>query len=414
MTHASIATLVAVLALAIAVAAMSLAATITRRVGIRDPIAVPKFWRRVLRIRPVPPAAEGFVQVRDGHQRVAFIANPTKPGMAEVREQALRACSIRYLPQPLWLYTTEDDPGTGQARKAIEGGADLVVAVGGDGTVRAVAEALAGTDIKLGIVPMGTGNLFARNLDLPLGDVPSLLRTVLEGAEEKIDVGWLELERREPKAAEAKTGEIRIVEASDSGAIDPAPSEGGVRKETHLFLVMAGAGIDAEMVAGADDRLKRRFGWLAYLVAIVQHLGSRRMRAWISIDGSEPVEGQMRTVLMANVGSLPGGFTLIPDASVTDGLLDIATLDARAGLVGWTELFGTVIAQGAGLRQPEILKAYRASRIDHTRGKEFKIRMEQSQKVQVDGELLGRASRISARVDAGALTVRVPQRALPN
>src|SRR6187402_1456520 len=164
MTHAGIATIVAVVALVIAVSAMSLAATITRRVGVRDPIAVPKFWRRVLRIRPVPPVAEGFVQVRDGHQRVAFIANPTKAGMAEVREQALRACSIRYLPQPLWLYTTEEDPGTGQARKAIEGGADLVVAVGGDGTVRAVAEALSGTDIKLGIVPMGTGNLFARNL----------------------------------------------------------------------------------------------------------------------------------------------------------------------------------------------------------------------------------------------------------
>jgi diacylglycerol kinase family enzyme len=381
MTLATIATTLAVIALVIAIAAMSLAATITKRVGVRDPIAVPPFWRRVLRIRPLPPAAEAFSQLQGRDQRVAFIANPTKAGIAEVREQALRACSIRYLPQPMWLYTSEDDPGTGQTREALEAGADVVVAVGGDGTVRAVAEALAGTGVPLGIVPIGTGNLFARNLDLPLGDIPGLLRTVLEGAEARIDVGWLDIERGDIKPGE--------------------PTR-------HVFLVMAGAGFDAEMVAGADDRLKRRVGWFAYFLAAVKHLGERRMTASVSVNGSEPVTGQMRTVLLANVGSLPGGFTLIPEASVTDGRLDIATLDARAGIVGWTDLFGSVVAQGAGLKQPEILKAYRASRIDHTRGVEVAIRMDQPQKVQVDGEALGRATAISARVDPGALVVRVP------
>jgi diacylglycerol kinase family enzyme len=381
MTLAMLATILAVCALVIAVAAMSLAATITKRVGVRDPIAVPPFWRRVLRIRPVAPAGEAFSQLRGGDQKVAFIANPTKAGIAEVREQALRACSIRYLPQPMWLYTSEDDPGTGQTREALEAGADVVVAVGGDGTVRAVAEALAGTGIPLGILPIGTGNLFARNLDLPLGDIPGLLRTVLEGSEARIDVGWLDIERGDTKPGE--------------------PTR-------HLFLVMAGAGFDAEMVAGADDRLKRRVGWFAYFLAAVKHLGERRMTASVSVNGSEPVTGQMRTVLLANVGSLPGGFTLIPDASVTDGRLDIATLDARAGIVGWTDLFGSVVAQGAGLKQPEILKAYRASRIDHTRGVDVSIRMDQPQKVQVDGEALGKATAISARVDAGALVVRVP------
>lgn len=386
MTLAVFATITAAIALVIAVAAMSLAATITKRVGVRDPIAVPPFWRRVLRIRPVPPAAEAFAQFQGREQRVAFIANPTKAGIAEVREQALRACSIRYLPQPMWLYTSEDDPGTGQTREALEAGADVVVAVGGDGTVRAVAEALAGTDVPLGILPIGTGNLFARNLDLPLGDIPGLLRTVLEGAEARVDVGWLDIER----------GDVRPGEPT-----------------RHLFLVMAGAGFDAEMVAGADDRLKRRVGWFAYFLAAVKHLGERRMTASVSVNGSEPITAQMRTVLLANVGTLPGGFTLIPDASATDGRLDIATLDARAGIVGWTELFGSVVAQGAGLKQPEILKAYRASRIDHTRGKVVAIRMEQPQKVQVDGEALGRATAISAEVDAGALIVRVPATAPP-
>ena len=78
MTLAMFATITAAIALAIAVAAMSLAATITKRVGTRDPIAGPPFWRRVLRIRPVPPAAEAFAQFQGRDQRVAFIANPTK------------------------------------------------------------------------------------------------------------------------------------------------------------------------------------------------------------------------------------------------------------------------------------------------------------------------------------------------
>lgn len=381
MTLTIVALVVAAVALIIAIAGLALATTITKRVGVRDPMAVPRFWRRLLRIHPAPPVPDAFVQPRDDNQRVAFIANPTKAGVAELREQALRACAIRYLPQPMWAWTTEDDPGTGLAREAIAAGADVVVAVGGDGTVRAVAEALVGTDIPLGILPMGTGNLFARNLGLPLGDTPSLMRAILEGVEERIDVGRLEVER--PNAPLGETSE-------------------------HVFLVIAGAGFDAEMVAGADDRLKRRVGWLAYFFAAAKHLRERRMSATVSVNGSTPIRGQMRTVLLANVGSLPGGFTLIPDASATDGRLDIATLDARAGLVGWTDLFGTVVAQGAGLRAPDILKAYRASRIDHTQAVEVDIRMDQPQKVQIDGEVLGRASAISARVEPGALVVRVP------
>lgn len=381
MTLTIVALVVAAIALILAIASLALATTITKRVGVRDPMAVPRFWRRLLRIRPVPPAPDTFVQPRDDNPRVAFIANPTKAGIAELREQALRACAIRYLPQPMWAYTTEQDPGTGMAREAIEAGADIVVAVGGDGTVRAVAEALVGTDIPMGILPMGTGNLFARNLGLPLGDTPGLMRTILEGVEEHYDVGRLEIERPDAPLGHATE---------------------------HVFLVIAGAGFDAEMVAGADDRMKRRVGWLAYFFAAAKHLRERRMTATVSINGSTPVQGQMRTVLLANVGSLPGGFTLIPDASATDGKLDISTLDARAGIVGWTDLFGTVVAQGAGFRAPDILKAYRASRIDHTQAVEVDIRMEQPQKVQVDGEVLGRATALTARVDPGALLVRVP------
>ncbi|WNM27495.1 diacylglycerol kinase family protein [Demequina capsici] len=381
-----VAEVLAVIAALLAVASLSLTVVITRRIGSRDPVAVPLMWRRILRIQPLPSAAGSFMTPRDGNEKIAFIANPTKSGIEELREQALRACSIRYLPQPLWFYTTADDPGTGQAEAAIEAGADVVVAVGGDGTVRAVAQALAGRGIPMGIVPMGTGNLFARNLDLPLGDTQSILRTVLEGAERKADVGWMDIRRAYPGHGE---------------------------DGRHLFLVIAGAGFDAEMVAGADDRLKRRLGWFAYFFAAIRHLGEKRMKAWVSVDGGEEIVGHMRTVLMANIGKLPGGISLIPDATMDDGRLDVATLDARGGLVGWTELFGQVMAQGAGIKDTRLLRILRTSRIDHVRGTEFDIRMDQPQKVQVDGESLGRASRIHAFVQPAALTLRVPQGTVP-
>jgi diacylglycerol kinase family enzyme len=373
-----LAVVIAVSAFAIGVAALVLAATITRRIGTRDPIAVPPFWRKVLRIKSLPVALQGeFAPTKRGTDRIAFIANPTKPGIAEVREQALRACSIRYLPQPMWLYTTAEDSGHEAAREALEAGADVVVAVGGDGTVRSIAAELAGTGVPLAIIPMGTGNLFARNLELPLGDTPSLLRIALEGESAPMDVGWLDLDRG-PRAQD----------------------------ERHIFLVIAGAGLDAEMVAGADERLKRRLGWIAYFFAALKHLGTRRMTASVSVDGSDEITTQMRTVLFANVGKLPGGLMLVPNASAEDGWMDVATLDARAGIVGWTALFGNVVAQGAGLRVPDVMKAYGTSRIDHARGKSIVVTMDHMYKVQADGEGLGLARGVTATVDHGALIVR--------
>jgi len=373
-----VAYVIAGVALVLAVLALSLAGTITRRVGTRDPIAVPPLWRRFLGIKALPmPDLGDFAPTARGVERIAFIANPTKPGIAEAREMALRACSIRYLPQPMWLFTTREDPGTSAARQALDAGADVVVAMGGDGTVRAVAAELAGTDTPLAIIPMGTGNLFARNLDLPLGDIPALLRIALEGDDVPVDVGRLTLDR--------------------------GPRGGD---DEHLFLVMAGVGMDAEMVAGADERLKRRFGWVAYFFAAIKHMGEKRMRATVQVGDSSAVHGQMRSVLFANVGRLPGGLTLVPDASAIDGTLDVVTLDARAGIVGWTELFGNVVAQGAGLRQPSVLKAYGASRIDHARGQRISVELDHLRPIQADGEPLGLARAVTATVDPGSLIVR--------
>src|SRR5690606_31490946 len=109
------------------------------------------------RVAPVEATAAEAVERPKG-QLVAFVANPSKPDVADLRAAVRQAAAEQYLPEPMWLETTVEDPGIGQAREAVEKGADLVVAVGGDGTVRAVAEALAGTGVPMGLMPLGTGN----------------------------------------------------------------------------------------------------------------------------------------------------------------------------------------------------------------------------------------------------------------
>ncbi len=353
-----------------------------RQLGIRDPAALSPFLRRALMVREIPEqTVADFARSRPGGTRVAFIANPTKQGMVQVRETAYRACSMRYLPEPMWLYTTATDPGGIAAREAVAAGAEVLIAVGGDGTVRAVAAEAADAGIAMGIVPMGTGNLLARNLDIPVNDTAAALRNALDGEERAIDMGWLHVTDEHGEEAD------------------------------HLFLVFAGMGIDAEMVAGANASLKSRWGWGAYFWAAVPFLNGKRMRASLTVDSGAPVVSKMRSVLAANAGKLPGGLTLLPDARVDDGKLDFAILDARGGVAGWAELFGEVIAKGAGISTPNLPPGWRAGRIDHARGETATIEMEVPHRVQADGEPLGRASKVRASVQPGRLKVRAPKQA---
>lgn len=373
-----------VVALVVAAVAVALALSNRRRIAARP--------------HPAPaPAAEAPPHV--DRPLVAFVANPSKPGVQELRDTAVQACSARYLPEPLWYETTEEDPGVGQARQAVADGAQVVVAVGGDGTVRAVAEGLAGTEVAMGLIPQGTGNLLARNLDLPLGDLPELLRIALVGQDRRIDVGWLTVERDESDVADPVSDTDPQAEAPEATHPDAeAPAR------DHIFLVIGGLGFDAAMVADADEQLKARVGWIAYFVAGIKHLHSRRMRLQVSLDDGPWYQLRLRSLMIGNCGRLPGGITLLPDAELDDGWLDVGAVDTRAGVFGWTQLFGEVAMQRFGVRSELPNKI---GRIDHARAREVRVRSREPQHVQVDGDIIGRAYDLSTRVDHHALTVRV-------
>ena len=95
--------------------------------------------------------------------------NPIKARSAEARVLIESTCLAAGWEAPRFFETTAEDPGFSQARAAVEYGADVVLAGGGDGTVRVVAEVLAHTDIAMGLIPLGTGNLLARNVHLDVG-----------------------------------------------------------------------------------------------------------------------------------------------------------------------------------------------------------------------------------------------------
>lgn len=303
-----------------------------------------------------------------GRRRVAMVVNPTKfSDVAAARLQVTSTCTSLGWDEPLWLETTADDPGRGQARHALEQGVDLVCALGGDGTVRTVAENVVHTGVPLGLLPQGTGNLLARNLGLPLDDLDAALRIALTGVDRTVDVG-------------------RVV--FDVSGEDHDPVE-------RVFLVMAGLGFDAAMMAGVTEQLKARVGWLAYVFSGLTNLNGERVKVRMRADGGPEIARRVRTVIVGNCGRLTGGIVLIPDAEVDDGWLDVVALSPR-GFVSWASMATRVLSRREDRR------------IGRRRCREVSVRCDVPQEGQLDGDPVGKVRAVRARVDRGALVVRVP------
>jgi YegS/Rv2252/BmrU family lipid kinase len=290
--------------------------------------------------------------------RAAFVVNPTKvTAAAALRRRAENFMAQAGWDPPLWLETTVDDPGIGMCKQAVDEGCAVVFVCGGDGSVMAAATALAGTDVPMAIVPLGTGNLLARNLNLPLDDEAASLRIGIHGATRHIDVGAIESKR---------------------------------------FVVMAGLGFDAAIMRDAPERLKKTVGWPAYVVSAAKHLRGRRISVTITIDDNEPIERRVRTVLVGNVGRLQGGLLLLPSARIDDGVLDIAVLAPRNAL-DWARLTGRV------LRRADVPD----QRMERFRGKHVVIEASRAQPRQLDGDLIEDGETMNIQIEAGALAVRV-------
>lgn len=307
--------------------------------------------------RPVRP-----VKVRADSKRCAIVVNPTKiPDWAAFRRHVEFDCRQNGW-VPMFLETSADDPGRGMVRAAIEAKVDLVLVAGGDGTVRVVCSELSGTDIPLGVLPSGTGNLLARNLNVPL-DESQALEVVFHGARKRIDL-------------------VEVV-------IDDADTP------EHI-AVMAGLGLDARIMSGTDDGLKKVIGPAAYVVAAGDAATLPSFDVTVQVDETEAFERHAGLVIVGNVGNLQGNVQLLPDARFDDGLLDLFVA-SPGSLADWVRITTSVI-----LPVPE------ASEIDRGQGRTVLIECREPVEYQLDGDAAGECRTLRARVVPKTLTVMVP------
>ena len=385
---------------------------------------------------------------RTGRPLACVVVNPSKPRVtAAVRallEGELREAGYA---GPVWLETSVSEPGMMQARLALAAGARLVVAAGGDGTVRSVAAGLAGTGAQMGIVPLGTANLAARNLGVPVGDPRAAAKVVAQGVDLPADLAWVRTEPWsdpdvDPDPAPGSTPSGQAGSGTLTGRASATPPgtpptradsqqlsaeaaravrtiQRATRRphqwarptlgDEHACMVVAGIGFDAGLVASTRPALKARVGWGAYALAAMENLGSPRMDLVLSLldeAGARRVERlRARNLLVANGGRLPAGITLLPQARTDDGLLDVAAIDTVAGLAGWSSLARQVL--------PPYAAHYSESgrslgRVMLRRGGEVAVQLSAPALVEVDGDLLAPTQGMRVRIDPGALLIRRP------
>jgi diacylglycerol kinase family enzyme len=288
--------------------------------------------------------------------------NPVKvPDTEDFRRSVDAALTERGFDDSLWMETTVDDAGEAMAHRAIEETVDLVVVAGGDGTVRVVCAELARSGIPVAVLPAGTGNLLARNLGISL-DLDLALTELLDGSEQRIDSVLVE----------------------------------GDQLTTDRFVVMAGLGLDAAIIADAPDDLKKRVGWAAYVVSTLKNLNHPFVRVEITVDDQPPVRRRARTVVIGNVGTLQANIPLLPDASPDDGRIDAVVLAPRR-ISHWPRL-------ALGL----VIKSLREQHVERFTGHRIQVRAETTVRRQLDGDTISDGRALTAEVDPSALIVRVP------
>ena len=316
------------------------------------------------RPRSIAATSEPLPEVYASERRLSVILNPIKvEDVGQFRSTVAAMAKESGWSEPTWQYTTIEDPGSGMAEQAAVSGADLVMVCGGDGTVREVCAELAGTGIPVGIIPAGTGNLLARNLEIPLY-LRSAIDVALNGQDRAID----------------------LVKVGGDGIED-----------TH-FMVMAGMGFDAAIMEGVNDDIKNKIGWVAYILAGLRSLMFPAVKVEITVDDEPTTTHRARTVVVGNVGFLQAGMPLLPDAAIDDGVLDVVILHPKQFL-SWIPLAVRVLRKSATVDEL----------IDRRTGARVHIKAATDTPRQLDGDSIGLGRELWMECVHGRLLVRVPR-----
>jgi YegS/Rv2252/BmrU family lipid kinase len=288
--------------------------------------------------------------------RVAVVAHAGKTvggGLVELR----RVLEEAGVTDPLWYEVPKSRKAPKRVKQALEEGAELVFAWGGDGTVQRCLDVLAGTGVPLAIVPAGTANLLATNLGIP-ADIEQAVGAGLHGARRAIDVGRMNGER---------------------------------------FGVMAGAGLDAAMIRDADAGLKDRVGRIAYVWTGARNITEKPFKAKIRVDGSTWFKDRTSCILVGNVGSLFGGVDAFDDAKPDDGMLEVGVVTAESAIQWARTLARTAI--GTTARSPFV---------QITRARTIEVELSRKVLYELDGGDRDKVKSFEIEVEPGAIDICVP------
>lgn len=290
--------------------------------------------------------------------KVAVVAHAGKTlggGLPELR----RVLEAQGVADPFWCEVPKSRKAPAQVRRALDDGAELIVAWGGDGMVQRCVDVLAGSEVALAIIPAGTANLFATNLGIP-SDIEGAVAVGLHGARRRVDLGRFNGER---------------------------------------FAVMAGAGFDAAMIRdAADGSLKERLGRVAYVWTGSENLRSKPFRADIEVDGANWYKGKASCILFGNVGKLVGGVEAFEDARPDDGKLELGIVTAE-GLLEW----GRMIARAA------VGPVDKSPLAQTTKARSVKVKLNRKVLYELDGGDRTKVKAFKVKVEPGAVTVCVPK-----
>ncbi|MGE0026100.1 MAG: diacylglycerol kinase family protein [Thermoleophilia bacterium] len=288
--------------------------------------------------------------------KVAVIAHSGKSfggGLPELR-RILERSGVHDL---RWREVPKSRKAPKQVRKALEWGAELIFLWGGDGLAQRSIDALDGADVPVALLPAGTANLLASSLGIP------------KSVEAAVDVGL--------------RGDRRRIDL------------GRINGET--FAVMAGAGFDAQMIAGADGALKDRLGRLSYIWTGLRNLRAEPFTATISVEGERWYHGEANCVLVGNVGKLFAGAEVFDGARDDDGLLEVGVL-AASGAVATMRTMARVA----------VTSVDDAPHARTTKARRVKVRFDRKVLFEVDGGDREKVRSLKVKVIPGGLVVCVP------
>lgn len=250
------------------------------------------------------------------------------------------------------------------ARRAVKRGDDIVVVVGGDGAVLQVATRVAGSKVSIGVVPTGTGNLLAGNLDLP-HDPRKAVEVIVRGRRRRIDVGRTVVDGR-----------------------------------TRCFTVACGIGYDAEVMDETPRKEKTRFGQAAYLAHAWERLSGLRNRPHVITLDRERLETEAAQVFIANQGRVLPAVTTRRPVRPDDGRLDVILVRANGPLPGLLAGFEALTQRSLG--DSDGGRAFRA------RARRVRVETEPPRLVELDGSVVG-TTPVEVEVMPKALRIMVPR-----